>query len=181
MTEPPHAVFLSYASQDSEAAQRICEALRAAGIEVFLDKSELRGGDAWDQKIRHEIHDCVLFIPVVSRHTQERLEGYFRHEWKLAIERAHHMAEEKAFLVPVVVDATRDQDAIVPDPFRVVQWTHLPGGVTQPEFVTRIKRLLSPDLPTAARLPAGAASSSSPMPLTTGPPSPLRHALPVAV
>jgi hypothetical protein len=40
-------VFLSYASEDTDAAQRICEALRSAGIEVWFDKSELRGGDAW--------------------------------------------------------------------------------------------------------------------------------------
>ena len=59
MSGTSHAVFISYASQDAEAAQKICEALRAAGIEVFLDQSELRGGDAWDQKIRHEIHDCA--------------------------------------------------------------------------------------------------------------------------
>ena len=141
-----HAVFLSYASQDAEAAQKICEALRAAGIEVFLDQSELRGGDAWDQKIRHEIHDCALFIPLVSQHTQERLEGYFRHEWNLAIERIHHMAQQKPFLVPVVVDGTRDQEAFVPDAFRAVQWTRLPGGETPPAFVERIKRLLSPEL-----------------------------------
>jgi TolB-like protein len=146
VTEPSHAVFLSYASQDAEPAQKICEALHAAGIEVFLDQSELRGGDVWDQKIRHEIHDCALFIPIVSQHTQERLEGYFRHEWKLAIERTHHMAEQKAFLVPVVVDGTRDQDAFVPDAFRAVQWTRLPGGETPPAFVERIKRLLSAEL-----------------------------------
>ena len=83
--------------------------VRAAGIEVWFDQSELRGGDVWDQKIRRQIHDCVLFIPIVSQHTQERLEGYFRHEWKLAIERAHHMAEQKAFLVPIVVDGTGDR------------------------------------------------------------------------
>ena len=146
MTEPSHAVFLSYASQDAEAAQRICEALRAAGIDIFLDQSELRGGDAWDQKIRHEIRDCALFVPIVSQHTQERLEGYFRHEWKLAIERTHHMAEQMPFLVPVVVDGTRDQEAFVPDAFRAVQWTRLPGGETPPAFVERIKRLLSPEL-----------------------------------
>jgi hypothetical protein len=68
-------VFLSYASEDAEAARRICEALRCAGIEVWFDLSELRGGDVWDQKIRHEIHACALFMPVVSRQTQERLEG----------------------------------------------------------------------------------------------------------
>ena len=32
------AVFLSYASQDAEAARRLCEALRAAGFEVWLDR-----------------------------------------------------------------------------------------------------------------------------------------------
>jgi len=54
VTDPSHTVFLSYASQDAEAAQKICEALRASGVEVFLDQSELRGGDAWDHKIRRE-------------------------------------------------------------------------------------------------------------------------------
>jgi hypothetical protein len=44
MDESARAVFLSYASQDAEAAHRICEALRAAGIEVWFDQSELRGG-----------------------------------------------------------------------------------------------------------------------------------------
>ena len=82
VTEPSRAVFLSYASQDVEAAQRICETLRAAGIEVWFDQSELRGGDAWDRQIRKQIHDCVLFVPVISANTQARLEGYFRREWK---------------------------------------------------------------------------------------------------
>ena len=160
MTESSHAVFLSYASQDTEAAQKICEALRAGGIEVFLDRSELRGGDAWDQKIRHEIHDCALFIPIVSRHTQERLEGYFRHEWNLAIERTHHMAEQKPFLVPVVIDGTGDREAFVPDAFRTVQWTRLPEGETTPAFVERIKRLLSPG---PGLSPRSAVSSAAPI------------------
>jgi TIR domain len=43
VTDVGKAVFLSYASQDAEAAKRICEALRAGGIEVWFDQSELRG------------------------------------------------------------------------------------------------------------------------------------------
>jgi hypothetical protein len=31
------AIFLSYASQDTEAAKRLCAALRDAGIEVWFD------------------------------------------------------------------------------------------------------------------------------------------------
>jgi TolB-like protein/Flp pilus assembly protein TadD len=144
VTDPGRVVFLSYASQDAEAAQKICEALRAADIEVFLDQSELRGGDAWDQKIRHEIHDCALFVPLISAHSDARHEGYFRREWKLAVDRTADMSDRLTFLVPVVIDDTSDSRADVPERFRQVQWTRLPGGETPPAFVERIKRLLSP-------------------------------------
>src|SRR5579862_4566819 len=88
---PTGAVFLSYASEDAEAARQICEALRASAIEVWFDRAELRGGDAWDQSIRRQIKNCALFIAVVSRHTHARTEGYFRLEWKLAVDRSHLM------------------------------------------------------------------------------------------
>ena len=122
------AVFLSYASQDAEIVRRIGEALRAAGIEIWFDQDELVGGDAWDAKIRKQIKDCPLFVPVISAATQARLEGYFRLEWKLAAQRSHTMAEAKPFLLPVVIDGTRDAEAHVPEEFRAVQWTRLPGG-----------------------------------------------------
>src|SRR3984957_10203352 len=137
------AVFLSYASQDGEAAQRICAALRSAGLEVWLDQSELRGGDAWDQSIRKQIKACALFFPVISRNTHDRDEGYFRLEWKLAVDRCHLMAADRAFLMPVVIDDSRDDDERVPERFREVQWTGLPGGVTSAAFVERVRRLLS--------------------------------------
>jgi TolB-like protein/tetratricopeptide (TPR) repeat protein len=146
VTEPSHAVFLSYASQDAEPAQKICEALRAASIKVFLDQSELRGGDVWDQKIRREIHDCALFIPVISANTASRHEGYFRLEWDLADQRTHMMARNRVFIVPVCLDTTPEAGADVPESFRRVQWTHLPGGETPPAFGERIKRLLSPEM-----------------------------------
>ena len=147
MTDPGKAVFLSYASQDADAAGRICEALRAAGIEVWFDQSELRGGDAWDRQIRKQIHDCALFVPVISAHSDARHEGYFRREWRLAVERTGDMAEDVAFLLPVVVDNTPDATARVPDRFREVQWSRLSDGQTTPAFVERVRRLLSPASP----------------------------------
>jgi len=143
MTDPSRAVFLSYASEDTEAARRICDALRGIGVEVWFDQRELRGGDAWDQRIRREIHDCALFVPIMSANTQARLEGYFRREWKLAIARTHDMAEEKAFLLPVVIDDTNPQHASVPEPFRAVHWMRLPANEVPPAFVARVAQLLS--------------------------------------
>ncbi len=143
MNEATQAVFLSYASQDTEAARRIGEALQAAGIVVWLDQSELRGGDAWDAAIRKQIKNCALFVPIISANSHARAEGYFRLEWKLAVDRSHLMAAEKAFLLPVVIDDTREPDALVPDKFREVQWTHLPAGEASAAFVAQVSRLLS--------------------------------------
>src|SRR5579863_7735645 len=77
MTEANKSVFLSYASVDLGAALKISSALRTAGIEVWFDQSELRGGDAWDAAIRRQIKACTLFVPLISRHTRARQEAYF--------------------------------------------------------------------------------------------------------
>ncbi len=89
MTDLSKAVFLSYAWQDAPSAEQLCQALRAAGVEVWFDRSELRGGDPWDTSVRKQINACALFIPVISHNTHDRDEGYFRLEWKLAVDRCH--------------------------------------------------------------------------------------------
>ncbi len=161
------AVFLSYASEDAAAAQRLCDVLRAAGIEIWFDKSELRGGDAWDAAIRRQIKGCALFIPIISTNAHARTEGYFRFEWKLAVDRSHLMAPDKPFLLPVAIDDTPQSDERIPERFRELQWTRLPGGETPPAFVARVQRLLFPAAAreagnAAARGAGGAASGSAP-------------------
>ncbi|MEO7208184.1 MAG: TIR domain-containing protein [Steroidobacteraceae bacterium] len=154
--EPNRAVFLSYASEDAEAALRICAGLRQAGIEVWFDQSELRGGDAWDASIRRQIKACALFVPIISRNTRARGEGYFRLEWKLAIDRSHLMASNLPFFLPVAIDDIPSTDERVPERFSEVQWTRLPDGETSTGFIDRVKRLLEPSdassNPVAARV-----------------------------
>ena len=157
MNNPNGAVFLSYASEDGEAAARIAAALRAGGIEVWFDRSELRGGDAWDRQIRRQIHDCALFIAVISAHTDARTEGYFRREWRLAVERLGDRAEDAPFMLPVVIDRTGEASARVPEVFRQVHWTRLADGETPAAFVEQVARLLS--LPAEAGAAATPASS----------------------
>jgi TolB-like protein len=173
MTEAARAIFLSYASQDAAVAGRIGDALREAGLEVWFDQSELRGGDAWDQLIRRRIRECALFVPVISANTQTRLEGYFRLEWKLAVERTHLMADGRAFLVPIVIDAIDERQAHVPESFRAVQWTYLPGGIATPAFTGRIAQLLSASPAAQAAAGSGAmaatpAGATAPTPPITG-------------
>lgn len=139
---PRGAVFLSYAREDLAAARRIADALAAFDVEVWFDQDGLEGGDAWDQKIRRQIKACALFIPIISAATQARREAYFRLEWKLADERTHLMAEGTAFLLPIAIDDTPEEGALVPDSFLRVQWTRLERGVPNTDFVDRVRTLL---------------------------------------
>jgi len=181
VTEPSRAVFLSHASQDAEAAARICSALRSAGIEVWFDRSDLRGGDAWDRQIRERIHDCRLFIAVISANTEARSEGYFRREWKFAVDRTHDMSERVAFIVPVVIDGTADARADVPEAFRSVQWTQLPGGETPPDFVARIKGLTTRESASKAVQESVGLTAAAAPPLPVVKPQQMKGAWPVIV
>jgi TolB-like protein len=54
------------------------------------------------------------------------------------------MARDRAFIVPVCLDATPGAGTDVPESFHRVQWTRLPAGETSPAFAERVRRLLSP-------------------------------------
>ena len=156
------AVFLSYASEDATIAARVADALMAAGIEVWFDQSELRGGDAWDRRIRREIRDCALFIPIISVTTKSRPEGYFRLEWRLADERTHLMANGRVFVLPVGIDATSAAEADVPDSFSAVQWIRLLGGEASEVFTERVLQLLAANSQASVAARAGAIGTQAP-------------------
>jgi TolB-like protein len=162
-------VFLSYASEDAGVAKRICDALRVAAIEVWFDQSELRVGDAWDQKIRQQIRDCVLFVPIISAATATRHEGYFRLEWDLADQRSHMIARNRSFIVPLCVDRASGPGADVPESFQRVQWTLLLDGECSPAFVGHIAELLAQH--SAAPMSGAATPSHATLPASDRVPS----------
>ena len=96
--------FISYSRTDLAAARQLSADLQKIGADVaWFDKSELKPGDDWEQKIRNAINGCYLFLPLVSTNTETRDEGFFREEWTLASERARRIQGRK-FIIPIVVD-----------------------------------------------------------------------------
>ncbi|HUL19457.1 MAG TPA: toll/interleukin-1 receptor domain-containing protein [Steroidobacteraceae bacterium] len=136
---PDNAVFISYAREDLAAVQQIKAGLEAAGITTWFDMDRLEAGDDYDRKIQRNIGRCSYFIPVVSANTQRRLEAYFRREWSYAIDRSRNMADGAVFILPVSIDATSAAEALVPDKFKSLHFTQLPGGEVTPEFARRLE------------------------------------------
>ena len=141
---PNGAVFVSYASDDLEAASRLAEGLRAAGLEVWFDKDALRMGDDWARSIRRGLEQCSLFLPVISRQTlsEENRRRYFWREWNDADEYARGMAPGEAYIVPVVIDDTRIDHAPLPDSFKKAQGRSLPDGTVTPDAAELLVELV---------------------------------------
>jgi hypothetical protein len=140
---PENAVFISYAREDLPAVQRLKAAMDAAGIATWFDLDRLEGGDDYDRKIHANIARCSFFLPVISATTQRRLEGYFRREWSYAVDRSRNIAEGAVFILPVCIDDTPEEGALVPDKFKSLHITRIPGGKPSPEFLGRLRDLFS--------------------------------------
>src|SRR5256885_2320086 len=60
-------VFISYASADRERVLAVIEAMRAAGINCWLDQHGIEGGTNWGQEIAEAIAGCAVFVLLSSR------------------------------------------------------------------------------------------------------------------
>jgi len=139
---PEGAIFISYAREDIEAVRRLKSALDAAGLKAWFDFDRLGPGDTFDQKIRQDIRRCALFVPVLSHNTEARGEGFFRREWRYALDRDFDIDPGRPFIVPVTIDPAMSYSTL-PDRFQEVNITDLPGGYPSEEFVSRLKQIMA--------------------------------------
>ena len=87
-------VFISYSRIDaSETANTIHTYLKECGHKVFIDTSDIRGGDEWRTTIEKNISDSDIFVLIVSR------SAYRRPEVKKELEIADNM---KKRIIPCI-------------------------------------------------------------------------------
>ena len=142
---PRGAIFLSYSRSDSAAVKTLFRELNQQGFSVWYDAA-LGVGDEFDQKLEYNIENCSFFVPLVSTGSLSREQGYFRKEWKRAVERDEQFyGTAKAGIIPVIVD---EDSSIIKQPqayqgmpkrFREVQMYHCPAGVPTAELIESLR------------------------------------------
>ena len=137
------SVFLSYASEDQSAVTIIRDGLEQAGIDVWFDKNPgyIRPGDNFDAKIKANIDQCSLFIPIISQNTLIEEPRFFRTEWNYAQELADRYPDNKRFIIPVAIDDTPAEESTIPKKFRILHWERMQGGKIPEAFIREIKEL----------------------------------------
>jgi TIR domain/SIR2-like domain len=98
-------VFLCHAHEDAEFALQVANGLRSNGINVWLDRDNLRGGDAWDDVIERVLYRDVQYVVVLqSASLKAKDVGYVNKEVHLAIERQSYYRPPRVFLIPASID-----------------------------------------------------------------------------
>lgn len=89
------------------------------------------------------IHECALFIPVISRHTLTEDRRFFRIEWRTALDEAQKKSfdPEDVFVFPVIIDDTPPDHSALPRYFSSIHVSRLVGGAPSDEFVNRVREI----------------------------------------
>jgi TIR domain len=97
-------VFISYAREDAEAAKRLYDDLKGAGLNPWLDKERLLPGQNWREEISREIIEkSRYFIPLFSS-TSVRKMGVVQSEIKQALAVFEKYPPGMTFIIPVRLD-----------------------------------------------------------------------------
>jgi formylglycine-generating enzyme required for sulfatase activity len=113
----PLRIFISYASQDRTAVQKLYERLRLEPwIEPWFDKENLIPGMDWELEIFKAIRKADIIIVCLSSESVAK-EGYVQKEFKRALSLAEEKPEGTIFVIPLRLD-----DCQPPMKFQQWQW-----------------------------------------------------------
>lgn len=59
--------FISYSSRDVEFARKLATDLRKAGVDIWMDKLDLRAGIPWDQQIEKALRAAGSFLVILTQ------------------------------------------------------------------------------------------------------------------
>src|SRR5437660_682693 len=103
-------VFLSYVHENKAIVAQLADELRRHDIDVWYDKSSLRPGQRWRQKIKSAITAGDYFIACFSRAYAARQKTYMNEELIVAIEQLRLRSNDRTWFIPVLLD-----DCEIPD------------------------------------------------------------------
>ena len=96
-------IFISYGHEDYQAAKRLFDDLRHAGLEPWLDRECLWGGQKWEVAVRRAIQESRFFIALLSTRSVTR-KGFLHAELREAIKILKEYPDSDTFIIPVRLD-----------------------------------------------------------------------------
>jgi hypothetical protein len=92
-------------SQNAEIVRRLFDDLTSRGVKVWFDRNDLKAGDRWKSAIRTAIREGGFFVACFSQEYRQRQTTYMNEELTLAIEELRRRATNRAWFIPVKLNA----------------------------------------------------------------------------
>lgn len=105
VTNPGAHVFISYIREDAEAVERLTDSLRAANVDVWLDKDRILPGMRWEDAIRQAINQGAVFIACFSPRYWAKQSTVMNSELNLAIEELRKRHRGQTWFIPVILES----------------------------------------------------------------------------
>ena len=96
-------IFISYAREDSVAAERLFSELTSRGFAAWLDNHKLLPGQDWEQRIEDAIASADFFIACFSSRSVNK-RGGFQAEIRHALHFASNVPLDEVYFIPVRLD-----------------------------------------------------------------------------
>ena len=96
-------VFISYVREDFANVDKLAEKLRHAGVQVWLDRTDLNVGDRWKDSIRAAIRDRDYFIACFSPAYASRKRTYMNEELAIAIDELRLRPRDRSWFLPITL------------------------------------------------------------------------------
>ena len=95
-------IFICYAKDDAEYAERIYHALKEVGADPWLDRKVLVHGDWWENEIRKAVQRSDAFVVCLRPGFDEI--GFRQREIRWAMEALELRPPGRAFIIPFIVE-----------------------------------------------------------------------------
>lgn len=97
----PKHVFISYVRENQSIVDKLVQELEKENIEVWYDKTQLRGGDKWKDKIREAIRGGGFFIACFSKEAENKERSAQAEEIRDAIDELKKRHSDRPWFIPV--------------------------------------------------------------------------------
>ncbi len=124
------SVFISYASEDVDAALKLYIDLKAAGARPWIDRKDLKAGQRWPRAIEEAISHSRYFIALLSSRSIDK-RGYVQKEVRKAIDALKEFPDHDIFIIQVRLDDCKPENLELRDLHRVDLFPDWNSGLEQ--------------------------------------------------
>lgn len=112
-------IFLSYAHDDLQEAEKLYAKLVKEGYKIWMDKKNILPGEIWEHRILEAIDQSDFFIFCLSESSIQR-RGVLQKELKFALDKWEEKLEDDIYLIPV-----KFEECESPESLKKLQWVEL--------------------------------------------------------